>query len=170
MNAITPTETAPRRHRKKQIRGKLRQALVYIAHDGNKQSEAASRAGLHPTNLCKALQKDHVKDELNRIKASIAEDIRSMEGHYRILALEHAWYLAKNANSEAVQARMVELLAGETKAGSTVNVSVSVDRGGYEYAAPGQRVVEIRGEATEVLEEGSGALELPRLEAPKPTE
>ena len=51
----------------------------------------------------------------------------------------------ETSKSDSVRARMVEFLAGETK-GNSVNVAVQVNNQapqGYEYARPGQQVVEI---------------------------
>lgn len=49
---------------------------------------------------------------------------------------------------------MVELFAGDGKKSGDINVQVNVDRGGYEFARPGQRIVEIR-EANEGENDGA---------------
>lgn len=125
---------------------KLRHAINEMAREGCSQREAARRAGMNETALGRAIKKPYVAAELDALKASVATNISAMEGHYRILALEHAWYLAKNAASEAVQARMVELLAGETKKSPQINVQTNVftpGANGYEYLPPGSQIVDI---------------------------
>lgn len=82
---------------------------------------------------------------MEAMKLDAIANIEALKGTYKALALEHARYLLTNAKSEAVQARMVEFLAGEARPGTQVNVQINNDRGGYEYARPGQQVVEIRG-------------------------
>lgn len=135
---------------------KLRSALLTLAQEGTTKREAARRAGMNETALGKALRKPYVARELDAMKASVAAEIAGMKAHYRTLALEHAWYLAKNAKSEAVQARMVELLAGETRSAPMVNVTIGQSVQGYEYLPPGARLVEIEGTATDLPAAGSG--------------
>lgn len=132
--------------RRQQIRAKMRNALALIANEGLSQAEAARRAGVHPVTLTRALGKQHVKEELNRMKSAVIEAADGMKGTYRALALAHAAYLMQNASSEAVQARMVEFLAGEKSLGTQVNIAINADRGGYEYVKPGSRIVEIEAE------------------------
>ena len=130
---------------KLRIGAKLRSALLLIANEGSTQAEAARRAGIHPVNLCKALKKPHVQNTLEAMKLEVIGDIEALKGVFKARALQHAHYLLTEAKSEAVQARMVEFLAGEARPGTQVNVQINNDRGGYEYARPGQQVVEIRG-------------------------
>lgn len=123
----------------------MRTAIALVAKEGLSQSEAARRAGLHFVTLSKALKKPHVREAMEAMKLDAIANIEALKGTYKALALEHARYLLTNAKSEAVQARMVEFLAGEARPGTQVNVQINNDRGGYEYARPGQQVVEIRG-------------------------
>lgn len=138
----------------------MRAALALVAQEGCSQRDAARRAGVHEVTFSKALRKPHVAAELDRMKQGVAEAIGAMKGHFRTLALEHAWYLAKNAKSEAVQARMVELLAGETRATPLVQFNISPGGGGYEYLPPGSQLVDItpagrgEGEAIHADDEG----------------
>lgn len=146
----SPTGAQPPR-----IRAKLREALLLIANEGVTQKEAAERSGLHEATVCKALRKIHVQDALEAMKLEVIRHTQAQKEGYKALAMRHAFHLMKNANSEAVQARMVEFLAGEARAGTQVNVQINNDRGGYEFVRPGQRVVEIRG-ATDGASEGEG--------------
>ena len=122
----------------------MRKALEAIANEGLTQKAAAEQAGIHEATLCKALKRPAVAMALEAMQQRVIAQAAEMKAGYKALAMRHAFHLMKNANSEAVQARMVEFLAGEPHSGTQVNVAVNVDRGGYEFVKPGQRVVDIR--------------------------
>jgi hypothetical protein len=132
--------------RRQQIRAKLAKVLHRMAYEGLSQTEAAKREGMNAVSISRALKKPHVQEHLNAIKTKLIESAEGMAGAYKALALQHAAYLCINAKSEAVQARMVEFLAGEKSLGTQVNIAINADRGGYEYVRPGSRVVEIEAE------------------------
>ena len=50
---------------------------------------------------------------------------------------------AVKENCNVLRFKNAEFFAGEAKSGSAVNVQVNVDRGGYEFRRPGQRLVDI---------------------------
>lgn len=135
------------------IRAKLREALMAIAREGVTQRKAAELAGMNETALGKALKKPHVADALDAMKLEFIRQQQAAKDGYKALALAHAFHLMKTANSEAVQARMVEFLAGEARSGPSVAVQVNVDRGGYEFVRPGQKLVDIT-PATDHASEG----------------
>ena len=125
------------------LRPALRIAMMQIATKGTTQREAAEVSGMNEKSLCRALARPQVKDALDAMKLEFIEKMKRVKATYKAMALEHAAHLMTNAKSEAVQARMVEFLAGEPSTGSQVNVIVHPDRGGYEFVKPGQRIVDI---------------------------
>lgn len=139
---------------------KLRVALDYLATSGRTQREAAELADMNEKSLSKALKRTHVKAELERIKALHSMDLQRVEGNAKKEAILAGLQLLRDAKSESVKARMVELFAGlGTKTPSvTINNTVqnTVKSAGYEYAPPGSRVVEITGRAVDVTPEDEG--------------
>lgn len=129
------------------MRANLRTAIDLIVSQGITQRDAARRAGMNETALGRALKKPHIQAFIEQQKALFVSDAEAMRPAYRALALRHAAYLALNAESEAVQARMVEFLAREPDKPASVNVAVqnniAVKSGAYEFAPPGAKVVEV---------------------------
>lgn len=95
------------------------------------------------SSLGRALAKPHIKAYVEAQKALFLTDMLKLKERAKAIAIAQGIDLMHNATSEAVKARMVELFAGEARSGPSVAVQVNVDRGGYEFVRPGQRVVEI---------------------------
>ena len=141
----------PQGGRTYRISRKLSQALDLIATEGLSQIKAASRVGMDRSALNKAIQKPHVAEELEARKARYIHLMTTQRITLKARALEVAQELMETASSEAVRMRAVEFLAGESKAGPSVSVTVN-NSPGYEYVPPGARVVTIEGSSNPVEE------------------
>lgn len=96
------------------------------------------------TALGRALKRADIAAYVDAQLAQQALDADSLKGRAKIMAIHRGIDLMHNAQSEAVQARMVELFAGEDRKAPLVNVNIGATSKGYEYAPPGSQVVEIR--------------------------
>ena len=126
------------------LRPALRKALDEIALKGRTQRDAANIAGMNETSLGRALRKPAVAEYLESLKAAAIIDATNLRGLAKAMAIQTGIELMRDAKSEAVKARMVEFFAGDGRSGTQVNVAVNVDRGGYEFVRPDQRIVDIR--------------------------
>lgn len=126
------------------MRAALRKAVDEIVLKGRTQRDAAKIAGMNETALGRALMKPHIAAHVEELKALAIIDAHKLRGLAKAMAIQTGIELMRESSSDAVRARMVEFFAGEGKPGTQVNVAVNVDRGGYEFVKPGQRVVDIR--------------------------
>lgn len=127
------------------ISPRIREAITLRVRQGLSWDECAKRANLSPVGLWKARKRDNVKALYEQeVQAFIAE-AEAMRAPLKAMAIQRAGELARTAKSEAVQARMVEFLAGESKAAPSVNVNVSTTIGGagYEFVPPGAQIIDI---------------------------
>lgn len=122
---------------------KVRKAISLIATEGKTQREAARQAGMNESALSRALAREGVSEYLEQRKALFCQEVDSLKGQARRVAILTAMDLMENAKSEAVRMRAVEFFAGETKPGTAVNVTVNAGGQGYEYVSPGQKLVDI---------------------------
>lgn len=106
--------------------------------------------GLAEATWHKNVKRPHVQKALEDEKEKFIREIEALAERHKARALEVAAHLLENAESEAVRARMVEFFRGESKAVPSVTINNTVNSGGYEYARPGQRIVEIEGSAQDV--------------------
>ena len=141
--ANKPLLPLPKVQQPPRMRPALRQAVELIVEKGVTQREAAKQAGMNETALGRALAKPHIKAYIEAQKALFLTDMLKLKDRAKAIAIAQGIDLMHTATSEAVRARMVELFAGEARSGPSVAVQVNVDRGGYEFVRPGQRVVEI---------------------------
>jgi hypothetical protein len=155
----TPTAPLPAQ-RKLQLRPGLRLALDLIAFQGKTQRDAAAAAGMNETALSRALQKPHVQLYLENLKAQDAIDALALKRRATAMAIRRGVELMHEAKSEAVQARMVELFAGEHLRGASggTSVTVNVGSGGYAYTPPGTRIVEVIPPETDTASGGAGEI------------
>tara|TARA_R110000851_G_scaffold308778_1_gene467882 strand:+ start:19316 stop:19774 length:459 start_codon:yes stop_codon:yes gene_type:complete len=146
---ITTPDAQPIKRRA--ISRKVRAALSYRVRDLLPWDDCARAAGLSPAGLYKARLKEEVKQLLEEIKGEYVQEVEKMRAPYKARAFEVANELMQASKSDAVKARMVEFLAGESK-GNNVNVAVQVNNApaaqGYEYADPRQEVVTLRAAIT----------------------
>ena len=152
MNALTPA--------KPRISPKIRAAITLRVKEGLSWEECARRAGLSEAGLHKARRRQDVANLEQAEKLAFIQHIDAQKGIYKARALQHADYLSRNATSEAVQARMVEFLAGEARSGPSVNVQINQNAGGgYEYVRPGQviEIVEVKASAPDRQSGGENA-------------
>jgi hypothetical protein len=132
------------------MRPALAQAVQLIVEQGTTQREAAKRAGMDESALGRALRRPPIAAYLETAIAQFAIGADSLKARAKVLALHRAIDLMHNAQSEAVQARMVELFAGESK-GPGVNVVVNQAPSGYQYRRPlDQASSDIEGQAIEI--------------------
>lgn len=135
MNALTPI--------KQRISPKIREAIRIKVAEDLPWDECARRAGLSEAGIHKARKRPAVQELEQAEKLAFIQKVDRNKAIRRARALEHAEYLMKHSSSDAVQARMVEFLAGETRQSPSVTVNVNQNAGsGYEFVRPGQ-VVEI---------------------------
>ena len=131
---------------------KLRAAIGFMVHEGATQLAAAAKAGMSRQGLGKALKKAAVRDYKTETQRAFVAEVEGSRALYRARAFEAAWNLLQNSQSEAIKARMIEFLACD---GRVSPVAVHIDArsgGGYEYARPGQRIVEIQNGEKSVVE------------------
>lgn len=104
---------------------------------------ACKEAGICEAGWYKAMQRPGVMDVYERTELAFIQTVERRRAQYKARAIEVAAELMERGKSEQVRMRAVEFFAGEAKSGAQVQVNVNVDRGGYEYVRPGQRVVDI---------------------------
>ena len=129
--------------RQTRLSAKLRHAIEIMVEEGKSQVKAAEEAGMSRQGLGKALKKPAVREHMQAVETQFIARSEARRSLYRARALEAAWELAQNAQSEAVRARMIEFLASDAKVSP---VAVHIDARhmpGYEYAQPGAKIVEI---------------------------
>lgn len=144
-NLPANTPKAPAPPRQYRISPKIRDAIRTRLRKGIAWDECAKAVGLSPNGLWKARQKPHVKALYDQELQAYIKEVEAMRAPLKAMAIEHAAKLAREAKSEAVQARMVEFLAGESRAQTSVNVSIqnNVGGSGYEFVPPGAKLVDI---------------------------
>ena len=125
------------------MRAALRKAIDEIVFKGRTQRDAAKEAGMNETALGRALQKPHVAEHVETMKAQALIDATKLRGLAKAMAIQTGIDLMRSSTSDAVKARMVEFFAGEIKQGTQVNVNIGAASGGYEFLRPGQRIIDI---------------------------
>ena len=155
--------TSPKGAQPPRLRANLARALHILATEATTQRDAAIAAGINEKALSRALGRPAVKMHLESLKAQAllaAADTRKMA---RAWAIHVGMDLMRNAQSEAVRARMVEFFAGDPS-GTGPSVVVNVGQAGYAYAPPGSRIVDITpaapdtvsGDAAQIVEHEQG--------------
>jgi predicted transcriptional regulator len=145
----TPKSVAKRGEAPHQTRisAATRKAIDLVIRNGASWNDAAEAAGVTYGAIWKARQRPAVKQYLEEKKAEYIQEVEAMKAPHKARALEVARHLLEDSKSDAVKARMVEFLAGESK-GQTINIGISTGSGGpsagYEFVRPGQEVVMIR--------------------------
>tara|TARA_R110000782_G_scaffold124934_5_gene216571 strand:- start:17239 stop:17751 length:513 start_codon:yes stop_codon:yes gene_type:complete len=143
----TTTDKQMKPRKPRTVSRKIRAALAHRVRDLLPWDDCARAVGLSPAGLYKARLREEVKQLHEEIKAEYVQEVEAMRAPYKARAFEVANELMQASKSDAVKARMVEFLAGESK-GNSVNVAVQVNNQpaaqGYEYAHPSQEVVTIR--------------------------
>lgn len=131
---------------------KLRCAIELRVREGKTITEACAEAGMSSQGWHKAMKRPAVRDHLEEVQRRFVAEVDSKRAFYKAWAYEIAMELLETATSESTKVRLIEFLAGDGKA-PQVAVHVDARQGGaYEYARPGQRVVEI--ESVPVSQEG----------------
>lgn len=129
----------------RRISKKVRTALEARVYECLTWDQAAKRAGMSPAGIHKARKQQHVQDLHEHLIAQQIKEMEDLKRPLKALAYQEARRLMKEAKSETVRARMVEFLAGERDKSPqvAVNIQNNVGAGGYEYAPPGSRIVDI---------------------------
>ena len=125
------------------MRAKLRQAIHLIVSDSKSVKDAAAGAGFNPDALSRAINRPEIKAYIEQQRALFSLEADKLKGYAKAVAIHTGIEIMRSGQSEAAKVRLVEFFAGEAKSGSAVNVQVNVDRGGYEFRRPGQRLVDI---------------------------
>lgn len=133
---------------------KMRRAIHLRVWEGMKVTEAIRAAGVTESGWYRALERPHVVALLEQEKSKYIQQVDLLRSRHKARAIEIAAELMESASSEAVRMRAVEFLAGEMQKGPSVTINNTINSGGYEYARPGQRIVEIDGSAHDVTENG----------------
>jgi len=123
---------------------KLREATDLLIYKGKSVNDAAEGAGMNASALSRAINRPNIREYVESAKAQLTLDADKLKGHARGQAILVGIKLMHEAKSESVKARMVEFFAAEPKIPSQNNVQVNITSGGYEYAAPGVKVVELQ--------------------------
>ncbi len=136
-------DAAPVLSQKPKMAAKVRSAIDLIVTEGRTQREAAERVGMHEKSLSRALKRPAVAAFLDHQKALFAQEVDALKGQAKRLAIMEGLRLMREAQSEAVRARLVEFFAGEGQRGTSVTVNVGAKGSGYEYIPPGAQVIDI---------------------------
>ncbi len=142
-------QSAPRPAR---ISAKLRRAIEIRVCEGKAITAACAEADISPAGWHRAMKRPAVHDLVEETQRKFVLSFEANRAVFRAQALTVARDLMLTAKSEAIRARMAEFLAGDGKAsGGAVNVHIDArpERGGYEYIRPGQKLVEIEGQAAD---------------------
>lgn len=126
------------------LRAALRLAIDLRVKQGMTISAACEESGMSPQGFHKAMKRPAVRDYLQTVQLEFIASVESDKATFKARAYEVGMDLMLNSKSEAVRARMVEFFASD---GKVSPVSVHIDARqthGYEYARPGQEIVQIR--------------------------
>ncbi len=135
LTAITP--------RPLRMRAALRHAIELRVKKGMTVAAACEEAGMSSQGFHKAMKRSGVRDYLQTVQLEFIASVEGEKAMYKVRAMEVGMDLMMNSKSEAIRARMVEFFASDGKA-SPVSVHIDARQTvGYEYARPGQKVVEI---------------------------
>jgi hypothetical protein len=93
------------------IRDKTRAAIALMIDELMTVDQAAGTAGVELPRLIAAIAKPDVQKYMEQLNQYHIDTKRARQDRYQVEATERAYHLMLNAKSEAVQARMVELLA-----------------------------------------------------------
>jgi hypothetical protein len=140
----------PRKGKPPRVSAKMRKAIRLHVREGNKIIDACRAAGIAEQTWYRNMKRPHVLQCFEFEKSLYIQEVEELKSRHKARALEVAVELMEGAASEAVKARMVEFLAGESKSQPSVTINNSISTGGYEYAPKGARVVEIEGSAEDV--------------------
>lgn len=124
------------------MRAALRQAIQLRIIEGKTVVAACYEAGMSPQGYHKAMKRPEVQEYYQDVQIKFVESIESDKPINLVRAYQAGIDLLMNSKSDAVRARMVEFFLAEKKA-SAVVINNNVSPKGYEYARPGQRVVDI---------------------------
>lgn len=138
----------------RRVSAKLRKAIKNRVHKGLTIKEACELADLSEGAWHKAFKQEHVKALYEIEKDKYIQHCEDLALRHKARALEVAAYLLDHAKNEQVRARMVEFFRREAAPSASITINNTVNSGGYEYARPGQRVVEIEGSAEDVTDQG----------------
>ena len=153
-----PTLINPRPTR---LRTALRLAIDLRVKKGLTVVAACEEAGMSPQGYHKAMKRPTVRDYLQTVQMEFVASVEGQKAIYKARAREVGMDLMINSKSETVRARMVEFFASDGKVSPvSINIDARQNRG-YEYAHPGQQVVEIRpvesdGDGTSEPDESTG--------------
>ena len=131
------------------LRAALRLAIDLRVTKGMTIAAVCEEAGMSPQGYHKAMKRPVVRDYLQTVQMEFIASVESEKAMYKARACEVGMDLMLNSKSEAVRARMVEFFASDGKV-SPVSIKINARQTrGYEYASPGQQIVEIRPNAAE---------------------
>lgn len=136
------------------IRAKTRHALELIAHKGLSVVEAAKIADMNPQALWRAIARPEVGEELERLKALQVQRLDHVKAEAQAAAFINGLELMATSPDHKVRAQLVEFFAGGGKKSAAVTVNNTVNTGGYAYAPPNSKIVDIE-DAEEVQEGGT---------------
>ena len=125
--------------RKPRISAALSKALALHILNALTPDEAALAAGVRVTTMLDALEREHVKERLAKLRKDRKARAEQMLDLYQIEAIETAATLMRTAKSETVKMRAIEFFKrGSDPAhgpGSTVNFNAMLNPS-YNYKAP----------------------------------
>lgn len=122
--------------------------------------DAAELSGVSVAGLCKALNQPHNQVAIDAMMVAYIKRVEARKAVLSAKAMERGEQLMDNAESEQVQARMVEFWAGkyQEKPVHKVQLSAHVQHGfaGYQYLKEGQQLVDITPEPDNVSGDPDG--------------
>ena len=120
----------------------MRDAVHEMVTQGLTQRAAAQHVGMSEVSLSRALKRPQVSLYLQEQRITFSTDMDELKGLGSKMAINTAMELLRTG-SEATKVKMVEFFAGERKKPTQININNTVNSKGYEYARPGQRVVDV---------------------------
>lgn len=132
------------------ISARMRTAIQYRVRKGYNIIDACAKAGIAQDTWYKNFLKPHIKAFFEVEKLKYIQSVENLSDRHKARALEVAAQIMEESKSDAAKMRAVEFIRGGGKSGVTVNVQNNIKSTGYEYAKPGQRIVEIQGEVQDV--------------------
>lgn len=134
---------------RRRVNAKFKKAVKTRIEKGTTWKVACFDAGYKEKAFYKALAQPHNKAYYENEKAKYINDVEGMLAINKSFALTVARELLNDKDKPAQRAKMVEFLRGESKKtlqNQQVQVNIGAQNnstGGYAFARPGQKVVEI---------------------------
>lgn len=125
------------------LRAALRQAIDIRIVEGKTVVAACLEAGMSTQGYHKAMKRPEVLNYYQEKQIEFVASMDSDKAVNQVRAYIVGIELMENSKSDTVKARMVEFFLAGNRKPPQVTINNVVNSGGYEYARPDQRVVDI---------------------------